>query len=60
MVPSGKATKDVIEKIKDLLDEGDLIIDGGNSFYLDSEENGLTLEQKKINSLLVQILIKIV
>ena len=49
MVPSGKATKDVIEKIKDLLDEGDLVIDGGNSCYLDSEENGLTLEQKKIN-----------
>jgi 6-phosphogluconate dehydrogenase len=49
MVPSGKATKDVIEKIKDLLDEGDLVIDGGNSFYLDSEENGLALEQKKIN-----------
>tara|TARA_B100000287_G_scaffold353824_1_gene343755 strand:- start:188 stop:1528 length:1341 start_codon:yes stop_codon:yes gene_type:complete len=48
MVPSGKATKDVIEKIKDLLDEGDLVIDGGNSFYLDSEENGLALEQKKI------------
>mgnify|MGYP001466174643 FL=1 len=48
MVPSGKATKDVIQKIKDLLDEGDLVIDGGNSFYLDSEENGLALEQKKI------------
>ena len=48
MVPSGKATEDVIEKIKDLLDEGDLVIDGGNSFYLDSEENGLALEQKKI------------
>ena len=48
MVPSGKATKDVIEKIKDLLDEDDLVIDGGNSFYLDSEENGLALEQKKI------------
>ena len=27
----------------------DLVIDGGNSFYLDSEENGLTLDQKKIN-----------
>ena len=48
MVPSGKATKDVIEKIKNLLDEDDLVIDGGNSFYLDSEENGLALEQKKI------------
>ena len=49
MVPSGKATKDVIEKIDNLLDEGDLVIDGGNSFYLDSEENGINLNQKKIN-----------
>ena len=48
MVPSGKATKDVIEKIRDSLDEGDLVIDGGNSFYLDSEENGLAIEKKKI------------
>ena len=49
MVPSGKATKDVIEKIDNLLDEGDLVIDGGNSFYLDSEANGINLNQKKIN-----------
>ncbi len=49
MVPSGKATKDVIEKIADLLNEDDLIIDGGNSFYLDSEENGANLDRKKIN-----------
>ena len=49
MVPSGKATKDVIEKIENLLDEDDLVIDGGNSFYLDSEENGINLNQKKIN-----------
>jgi len=49
MVPSGKATKDVIEKIDNLLDEDDLVIDGGNSFYLDSEENGINLNQKKIN-----------
>ena len=48
MVPSGKATKDVIEKIRDSLDEDDLVIDGGNSFYLDSEESGLALEKKKI------------
>ncbi len=49
MVPSGEATKDVIEKITDLLNEDDLIIDGGNSFYLDSEENGRNLDKKKIN-----------
>jgi len=49
MVPSGEATKDTIEKITDLLNEDDLIIDGGNSFYLDSEENGMNLDRKKIN-----------
>ena len=49
MVPSGKTTKDVIEKIDNLLDEEDLIIDGGNSFYLDSEENGSNLKQKNID-----------
>tara|TARA_B100000029_G_scaffold12886_1_gene13464 strand:+ start:1379 stop:2719 length:1341 start_codon:yes stop_codon:yes gene_type:complete len=49
MVPSGEATKDTIEKITDLLNEDDLIIDGGNSFYLDSEENGRNLDRKKIN-----------
>ncbi len=49
MVPSGEATKDIIEKITDLLNEDDLIIDGGNSFYLDSEENGRNLDRKKIN-----------
>ncbi len=49
MVPSGKITKDVIEKISDFLDEGDVIIDGGNSFYLASEENGINLNEKKIN-----------
>ena len=49
MVPSGKTTKDVIEKIENLLDEEDLIIDGGNSFYLDSEENGSNLKQKNID-----------
>ena len=49
MVPSGEATKDIIEKITDLLNEDDLIIDGGNSFYLDSEENGMNLDRKKIN-----------
>ncbi len=49
MVPSGEATKDIVEKITDLLNEDDLIIDGGNSFYLDSEENGRNLDRKKIN-----------
>ena len=49
MVPSGKATKEVIEKLVSLLGEGGTIIDGGNSFYLDSIENGEYLKKNSIN-----------
>ncbi len=49
MVPSGQATKEVIEKLVSLLGEGGTIIDGGNSFYLDSVENGEYLKKNSIN-----------
>ena len=49
MVPSGQATKEVIEKLISLLGEGGTIIDGGNSFYLDSIENGEYLKKNSIN-----------
>ena len=49
MVPSGQATKEVIEKLVSLLREGGTIIDGGNSFYLDSIENGEYLKKNSIN-----------
>ena len=49
MVPSGQATKEVIEKLVSLLGEGGTIIDGGNSFYLDSIENGKYLKKNSIN-----------
>ena len=49
MVPSGEATKEVIEKLVILLGEGGTIIDGGNSFYLDSIENGEYLKKNSIN-----------
>ncbi len=49
MVPSGKATKEVIEKLADLLEEGSMIIDGGNSFYVDSIDNGKYLSEKSIH-----------
>ena len=49
MVPSGKATKEVIEKLGNLLEEGSMIIDGGNSFYLDSIDNGKYLSEKSIH-----------
>ena len=49
MVPSGGATKEVIEKLVSLLGKGGTIIDGGNSFYLDSIENGEYLKKNSIN-----------
>ena len=49
MVPSGEATKEVIKKLGSLLGEGGTIIDGGNSFYLDSIENGEYLKKNSIN-----------
>ena len=49
MVPSGKATREVIERLADLLEEGSMIIDGGNSFYLDSIDNGKYLSEKSIH-----------
>jgi 6-phosphogluconate dehydrogenase len=36
MVPAGKPTEDTIDTLIELLDEGDLIIDGGNSKWTDS------------------------
>ena len=36
MVPSGKPTEDTIDKLLGMFDEGDTIIDGGNSKWTDS------------------------
>jgi len=36
-------------QLSDLLDEGDVIIDGGNSFYQESINHGNSLAEKKIN-----------
>lgn len=36
MVPAGKATEDTLNSVAELLEAGDIIIDGGNSFYKDS------------------------
>src|ERR1700759_3125154 len=36
MVPAGKATEDTVDKLLGMFDEGDTIIDGGNSKWSDS------------------------
>ena len=44
MVKAGKPVDAVIEQLKPLLDEGDMIIDGGNSLYEDTERRTKYLE----------------
>lgn len=48
MVPAGKITQEVIEKISSLLDAEDIIIDGGNSNYKDTMNRAVVLKEKGI------------
>jgi len=43
MVPAGKAVDTVIENILPLLEDGDILIDGGNSFFGDTERRAKAL-----------------
>jgi 6-phosphogluconate dehydrogenase len=49
MIPAGKATDDMIQQLSGLLDEGDLVIDGGNSRWTDSKRHAEELGQKGIH-----------
>ncbi len=48
MVPAGKATETVIKGLTPLLDEGDILIDGGNSNYQDTLNRGKVLAENGI------------
>ncbi|MFZ7087129.1 phosphogluconate dehydrogenase (NAD(+)-dependent, decarboxylating) [Curtobacterium sp. RRHDQ10] len=48
MVPHGKITDDVITDLADVLSEGDLVIDGGNSKWTDDEVHAKQLDAKGI------------
>jgi 6-phosphogluconate dehydrogenase len=48
MVKAGRPVDAVIEQLVPLLDQGDLIIDGGNSLYTDTERRSAELEEKGI------------
>lgn len=48
MVKAGKVVDSVIESLLPLLDEGDIIIDGGNSNYPDSQRRAIDLKEKGI------------
>lgn len=48
MVPAGKITDSVIHQLSHLCKAGDIIIDGGNSFYQDSVRHANQLKEKGI------------
>jgi 6-phosphogluconate dehydrogenase len=48
MVPAGEITRSTVRSLKDLLGEGDIIIDGGNSRWTDDIANGEMLAEKGI------------
>jgi 6-phosphogluconate dehydrogenase len=49
MVPAGKPTEDTINKVAPLLAKGDILIDGGNTFYKDDKRRYDELKKKDIH-----------
>jgi 6-phosphogluconate dehydrogenase len=49
MVPSGPPTQETIEQLIEVLDEGDMIIDGGNSKWTDSKRDAATAAEHGID-----------
>jgi len=46
MLPAGAPTEETIDTLSQLLDAGDVIIDGGNTFYKDDIRRAKTLSEK--------------
>ena len=48
MLPAGRITEATIDELSKLMEEGDVIIDGGNSFWQDDVRRGKALKQRGI------------
>ncbi|MCP2265210.1 phosphogluconate dehydrogenase (NAD(+)-dependent, decarboxylating) [Promicromonospora thailandica] len=51
MVPAGEATRSVLDQLGDILGEGDIVIEGGNSHYVEDQERAAELAAKGIGYL---------
>jgi 6-phosphogluconate dehydrogenase len=49
MVPAGKPTQDTVDALAALMDEGDMIIDGGNSKWTDDRARAAQLRERGID-----------
>src|SRR5271166_4933889 len=48
MLPAGRITEQTINQLGELMDSGDIVIDGGNTFYKDNVRRAKTLAAKGI------------
>jgi 6-phosphogluconate dehydrogenase len=48
MLPAGRITEEMVERLGDLLEPNDIIIDGGNSYYKDDIRRAKKLAEKRI------------
>ena len=48
MVPAGEATEQVVSQLAELLDAGDIVVDGGNSLFRDSVRRAAELSRRDI------------
>ncbi|HEX7355672.1 MAG TPA: decarboxylating 6-phosphogluconate dehydrogenase [Mycobacteriales bacterium] len=51
MVPAGDPTTDTIHQLRDLLDEGDIVVDGGNNKWSDDIVHGEFLNERGVRLL---------
>jgi 6-phosphogluconate dehydrogenase len=51
MLPAGKITEDAVTELRGALQAGDILIDGGNTFYKDDVRRARELKQKGIHYL---------
>jgi 6-phosphogluconate dehydrogenase len=49
MVPAGDPTESMVNKLGDLFESGDILIDGGNSYYKDDVRRAVALRAKGIH-----------
>ncbi|MBE1532389.1 phosphogluconate dehydrogenase (NAD(+)-dependent, decarboxylating) [Actinomadura algeriensis] len=48
MVPAGRPTQDTVNSLGEILGEDDIVVDGGNSHYVDDQKHGEELAAKGI------------
>jgi 6-phosphogluconate dehydrogenase len=51
MVPAGEPTRGVLDQLADILSEGDIVIEGGNSHYVEDQERATELAKNGIGYL---------